>query len=95
MNFILHVQKVSKMNTIQGNQHSHEIYYSKDLFNGPKHTHQLRVHSFKRKMKIWQKGENQSHLEFHSIFNQDGLTNFPKKSAVSKGKKKGKTNSSP
>lgn len=51
MDFILHVQNVSKMN-IQGNQQSHDIYYSKDLFNGPKHTHQLRVHSCKRKMKI-------------------------------------------
>lgn len=32
--------------------------------------------------------KNQSHLEFHSIFNQDRLTNFSKKSAVSKGKKR-------
>lgn len=51
--------------------------YSKDHFNGPKYSEQLSVHSCKRKKKekIWQ---NSSHLEFHSIFNQDGITNSPK-----------------
>lgn len=65
--------------------------YSKDHFNGPKYLEQLSLHSCKREKneKIWQ---NSSHLEFHSIFNQDGITNSPKKSAVSKGKK-GKTSS--
>lgn len=65
--------------------------YTKDHFNGPKYLEQLSLHSCKREKneKIWQ---NSSHLEFHSIFNQDGITNSPKKSAVSKGKK-GKTSS--
>lgn len=51
--------------------------YSKDHFNGSKYLEQLSVHSCKRKKKekIWQ---NSSHLEFHSIFNQDGITNSPK-----------------
>lgn len=68
-----------------------QTVYSKDHFNGPKYLEQLSLHSCKRekKEKIWQ---NSSHLEFHSIFNQDGITNSPKKSAVSKGKK-GKTSS--
>lgn len=70
---------------------------AKIFFNGPKHTHQLRVHSGKRKIKIWQNGKkkNQSHLEFHSIFNQDGLYKFSKRNLQFRRAKKGKTNSSP
>lgn len=53
--------------------------YSKNHFNGPKYLEQLSVHSCKIKKKINQKIRNDSsHLEFHSIFNQDGITNFPK-----------------
>lgn len=44
------------------------------FFNGPKYIQQLGVHSKKKEnekdMTKW------SHLEFHSIFNQEGMTNF-------------------
>lgn len=63
----------------------------KIIFNGPKFSEQLSVHSWKEKK--WEDmTKKSSHLEFHSIFNQDGITNSPKNLQFQRAKK-GKTSS--